>query len=175
MADTNHHAPLPVEGDGVQYSGIVWFLVILVGTVVFCQVLVWGLFRFMEYRVVASDVARVPLAAEPATPRIEGGRLLTGLEQPVSGGAVPKPGLLTTEPVVLQQFQSAEDAALRDYGWINEGAGVVRLPISRSKELVLERGLPARPAPPAAAPVAAPTAAPAEAAPRPAAAAPAAH
>ena len=44
--------PLPVEGDGVSYTGIVWFIVILVGTVVFCQVFVWGMFVFMESRVV---------------------------------------------------------------------------------------------------------------------------
>jgi hypothetical protein len=145
MADTNHHVP-PVEGDGVEYRGIVWFLVILIGTVVFCQVFVWGLFKVMEYRVVKSEVARAPLAAEPAKPRLEGGRLVTGLEAPASGGAVAKPGLLTTEPSVLKEFRRAEDEALHNYGWVNQGSGVVRLPIARAKELVLERGLPSRPA-----------------------------
>lgn len=172
MADTNHDAPLPVEGDGVEYSGIVWFLVILIGTVVFCQVFVWGLFKVMEYRVVQSEVARTPLAADPATPRLEGGRLITGLEVPVSGGAVAKPGLLTTEPSVLSEFRKAEDSALHTYGWVNEGAGVVRLPIDRAKELVLERGLPARPSAPAVpAPAATVESAPAPVAP----ARPAAH
>ena len=45
MADTNHHAhgsAIPVEGDGVSYSGIVWFVVILTVTTLFCQALVVG-------------------------------------------------------------------------------------------------------------------------------------
>lgn len=173
MADTKHTATAPVEGDGVHYSGIVWFIVILVGTVVFCQVLVWGLFRVMESRVVASDAARAPLAAEPARPRIEAGRVLTGHEAAAPATAGAKPGLLVNEPIVLGEYRKAEEAALTTYGWVNQGAGVVRLPIDRAKALVLERGLPARPG---AAPLAAP--APAETPAvrsTPATAAPAAH
>lgn len=160
MADTSSkhaHAAAPVEGDGVHYPGIVWFLVILVGTVVISQVFVWGMFELMESRVIQSEVARAPLAAAPADPRIAGGKLLTGTEAPVASTAVPKPGLLVNEPVVLSEYRQVEDAALATYGWVNQGAGVVRLPIDRAKALVLERGLPVRqPTPPAAAPAAAP-------------------
>lgn len=156
MADTKHHAPLPVEGDGVDYRAIVWFLVILTGTVVFCQLFVWGLFVFMDSRAVASDVSRSPVAAEPSKPVIDGGRLVTGLEVAPSGGAVPRPGLLLTEPTVLHEYRRSQDAMLQDYGWVNEGAQVVRLPIERAKDLVLERGLPSRPA--STAPQAAPSA-----------------
>jgi hypothetical protein len=163
MADTKHHAAPPVEGDGIEYSGIVWFLVILVGTVIFCQVLVWGLFELMEYRVVSSEVARSPLAAEPAQPRIEGGRLLVGTESAPAGGAIARPGLLTTEPEVLAEYRRTEDAALGTYGWVNQGAGIVRLPIERAKTLVLERGLPARVVPPTASAPAAPVTPPAAA------------
>ena len=48
MADTSHvHANPPVEGDGVSYRGIVWFVVILAVTTVFCQFTVWGMFKLM--------------------------------------------------------------------------------------------------------------------------------
>jgi hypothetical protein len=170
MADTKHSATAPVEGDGISYSGIVWFLVILVGTVVFCQVFVWGMFRVMESRVVASDAVRAPLAAEPAKPRLEGGRLLSGLEASAAPSTAAKPGLLVDEPAVLSEYRKVEDAALKTYGWINQGTGVVRLPIDRAKALVLERGLPTRPG--AAAPATAPVESAIPAAP---AAAPAAH
>jgi hypothetical protein len=33
---------------------------------------------------------------------------------------------------------------LTTYGWMDQNAGVVRLPIERAKELILERGLPVR-------------------------------
>lgn len=146
MADTNHATP-PVEGDGVDYKGIVWFLVILVGTVVFCQVFVWGLFVWTESRVVASDAARAPLAAAPAAPHIAGGRLVTGTEPAPVGGALPRPGLLVAEPTVLGAFRQAQDAEMTTYGWVNQGAGVIRLPIQRAKELALQRGFSVRGAP----------------------------
>lgn len=44
----------------------------------------------------------------------------------------------------LQTFREGEDAELSAYGWIDRTAGVVRIPIDRAMELVLQRGLPAR-------------------------------
>jgi hypothetical protein len=148
MADIKHVAP--VEGDGVDYRGIVWFLVILVGTVVFCQVLVWGLFVWTESRVVASDAVRSPLAAEQSQPAIERGRLTTGAGGSEAPAAAPRPGLLIDEPTVLAGVRTAENEELSTYGWENQGAGIVRLPISRAKEIALERGFAVRQTAPAA-------------------------
>jgi hypothetical protein len=150
MADTNHgHGTLPVEGDGVHYKGIGWFIVILVGTVAFCQLFVWGLYELTEARVVRSDIPRAPLAAAPAAPKIEDGRLVPGSE------AAPAPMLLVDEPAALKKVRTAEDEAMRTYGWVNQGAEIVRLPIGRAKELAIERGFPVRQAVEAA-PAAAP-------------------
>jgi hypothetical protein len=163
MADTNHShsSDIPVEGDGVSYSGIGWFLVVLIVTVVGCELFVVGLFKATEYyRLVRPEIVRAPMAAPPAQPTIEGGRLESGIE------AGPKPVLLVDEPTNLRAFRDAETKALHTYGWVNQGAGTVRLTIDRAKELVLERQLlaareaPAAPAKPApAAPAAAPAAA----------------
>jgi hypothetical protein len=132
MADTKHHhaAPSgPVEGDGVSYSGIVWFVVILTVVTVVCQLLMWGLFAYLDKRQDASDVARSPFAAP-------------------QGQLPPPPNLLTDEPVNLLQYQRSEDTALGTYGWIDKEAGTVRLPIDRAKELLLQQGLPVRAATP---------------------------
>ena len=76
MADTKHvHGAAPIEGDGVSYSGIVWFVVILTVTTVACQLIVWGAFELMEWRVDRGDAARAPLAAERARPAIDRGRV----------------------------------------------------------------------------------------------------
>ncbi len=51
------------------------------------------------------------------------------------------------QPNPAQQLASHrrwEDERLQGYGWIDRENGVVRIPISRALELVLERGLPAR-------------------------------
>lgn len=44
----------------------------------------------------------------------------------------------------LQTFRESEDTELNTYGWLDRTAGVVRIPIDRAMELVLQRGLPAR-------------------------------
>jgi hypothetical protein len=139
MAETKPLHAAPVEGDGVSYSGIVWFIVILAVTMVFCEVLVWGMFKFvlMPYRTVQSRVA--PLAEPHHRPEIKDGRLVTGL------AVAPTPGLNVTEPIVLKEFRDAEDASLQQYGWVDQGSQVVRLPIDRAKELLMARGLPVRP------------------------------
>ena len=138
MADTKQHhaAPaLPVEGDGISYSGIVWFVVILTVVTVVCMGLMWGLFAFLDKRHDASDIARSPLAAP-------------------QGQLPPAPTLLTDEPTNLLQYKKSEDTALSSYGWVDKEAGTVRLPIDRAKQLLLERGLPVRNATPPPAPTA---------------------
>jgi hypothetical protein len=160
MADTKHAPGVgPVEGDGVSYSGIVWFIVILTATTIACQLIVWAGFEFMEWRVARSDPARPPLAAERAQPAIEGGRIITSTPES------PQPALLVNEPTALSAYRAAEAASLSGYAWIDRNAGTVRIPIDRAKTLLLERGLPARPS--------ATPAAPAATAPAPAASAPA--
>ena len=130
----------PVEHDAVSFSGIRWFVVVLVGTLLFCQLFVWGLFEWTESRVARSGAARAVLADPPSQPVIEDGRLVSGSE------ASPSPALLVSEPTVLREFQARHHDAQTTYGWINQGAAIVRLPIERAKDLVLERGLPIRPA-----------------------------
>jgi hypothetical protein len=154
MADTSHlHAAPRVESDGISYGAIFWFLVVLTGTTLFCQALVWGMFAWMQHQVAATDPARAVLAAPPAAPSIADGRVESGTLEP------PPPSLLVSEPIVLRAFRQQEDQTLSTYGWIDKSAGIVRLPIERAKALVLERGLPARPA--AGAAPEAPTPAPA--------------
>lgn len=137
MADTKHaHAVAaaptgPTEGDGISYKGLVWFGVILAGTTLVCQIIVWGMFELFDKQTTRDDVARSPLAA-PA------------------GTLPPPPNLLTDEPGNLSQFRHTEEEILSTYGWVDKNGGVVRIPIARAKALLLERGLPVRGTAPAA-------------------------
>jgi hypothetical protein len=133
MADTKHpHVPalhqtpeLPVEGDGINYRGIVWFVVTLTIVTLVCQILVWALFVVFDKRAASTDTPRSALAAPQGT-------------------APPAPNLLTNEPGNLHSFREGEDKALSTYEWVDKDKGVVRIPIDRAKELLLERGLPVR-------------------------------
>jgi hypothetical protein len=137
MADTNH-AQAPIESDGISYRGIIWFLVILTATTLFCQALVWGMFEVMEHRVASSEAARAPLS------------------NPI-GHNPPAPNLLTNEPANLHEFHAKEDARLSTYGWAEPATQTAHIPVERAKDLVLQRGLPVRATAPAG-PVATPAA-----------------
>ena len=144
MADIKH-APAPaapVEGDGVNYGGIGWFIVVLVGTTLICQVLVWGLFEVMEWRSDKAEPQRAILAAPAGERSLSDGRVITG------AAAEPAVPLLVSEPDVLKAYRAAEDAQLKNYGWVDKGAQTVRLPIDRAKDLLIQRGLPTRAAVP---------------------------
>jgi hypothetical protein len=60
--------------------------------------------------------------------------------------AAPSPQLQAKPRQDLQEYCSDEEKKLDTYAWVDRGAGVVRLPIDRSMDLLLQRGLPTRPA-----------------------------
>jgi hypothetical protein len=59
-----------------------------------------------------------------------------------SVAAFPGPRLQVAPEVDLAAFRAREEAELDNYGWIDRKAGVVRLPIERAMDLIVERGLP---------------------------------
>jgi hypothetical protein len=71
--------------------------------------------------------------------------------------------LETNERVEIKDFRLKEEQTLNSYGWVDEKAGVVRIPIDRAMQLLAQRGLPTTPkagtVPPSAVSVAAQTAA----------------
>ena len=152
MADTSHHAAAPVEGDGVSYSGLIWFMVVIAVTTIVCQILMWALLKGFQYQAQLSPAETAPLAATVAA-----------AERPAPVGRVypemhsiglpngPQPRLLVNEPATLADLRKHEHELLTTYGWVDQNAGVVRLPIERAKDLLMERGLPVRGAQPAAA------------------------
>lgn len=141
MADTKHPgAASPVEGDGISYSGIVWFVVILTVVTLVCQILMWVLLRAFQQQTVAvvSPVASVVSERQAAEGRVYPEVRAIG---PAEG---PQPQLLVNEPANLAEFRKREQELLTTYGWIDRNAGVIRLPIERAKDLVLERGFAVR-------------------------------
>jgi hypothetical protein len=56
----------------------------------------------------------------------------------------PQPRLETDERREINAFREQEEEKLNSYGWVDQGAGVVRIPIDRAMQLVAQRGLPTR-------------------------------
>lgn len=60
----------------------------------------------------------------------------------------PEPRLQTTPVQDLARIREKEREALASYGWVDRKAGVVRLPIDRAIDLLVERGIPPAPSKP---------------------------
>ena len=102
-----------------------------------CAVIVWGLFDLMERQAAARDPKLSPLAM-PATNMSRPGSV-----SPTFGNA-RSPQLETDELADAADAARTEDKKLHGYGWVDEKAGVARVPIDQAKKLLVERGLPAR-------------------------------
>jgi hypothetical protein len=57
----------------------------------------------------------------------------------------PQPRLERNERVEINEFRLGEEQKLNSYGWVDEKAGVVRIPIERAMQLIAEHGLPTTP------------------------------
>ena len=44
----------------------------------------------------------------------------------------------------LKQYKATEDQILNSYGWVDQKAGVVRIPIDKAMDILLQRGFPVR-------------------------------
>lgn len=115
------------ERSDISVGGVVAFAVALttVCVVIFGTVRVLNLV-FARYRPQPA-AAEYPLAAESL-------RRLP-----------PEPRLQTDPRDDLMHLRDAEDRVLESYGWVDRDAGVVRIPIDQAMQLLVERGLPARP------------------------------
>jgi hypothetical protein len=141
MADIKHAGPELTESDGISYKALAWSMIILTIITLVCYGIIVGFFKFMESRAIAGDTPRAPLAAAPTQPAIQDGRVV--------GGPASVPSLLVREPLNLEKFRAEEEHLLSTYGWVDQNGGVVRLPIDRAKELLLQKGFTVRPGAPA--------------------------
>ncbi|HEU0275483.1 MAG TPA: hypothetical protein VFQ83_13245 [Candidatus Udaeobacter sp.] len=57
-------------------------------------------------------------------------------------GQFPKPRLQVNGAANLAALRAAEDADLRSCGWVDRNSGIVRIPIDRAMQLLIQRGLP---------------------------------
>ncbi|HKS97122.1 MAG TPA: hypothetical protein VJV74_13445 [Terriglobia bacterium] len=56
----------------------------------------------------------------------------------------PSPRLQVTPVADLDRYLAEQQHELTTYGWVDQKAGVVRIPIDRAMDLLLQKGLPVR-------------------------------
>ncbi len=101
----------------------------LILTTIASLLLMFGVFRYLEVR---ENAAQIPPAS---TTTLNPNRL------------PPEPNLLFNEheAVNREDIRAEEDKLLNGYSWADRAHGVVRIPIDRAMDLIVQRGLPARP------------------------------
>jgi len=125
------------ERQDLQASGILYFLLGLVVVTALCLVGLRGLYAFLDHREKALQPAVNPLVTNvPADIR----HIAPGYPQ----SAFPNPKLEEDERGQLNVIHLEEEKTLYSYGWVDEKAGTVRIPIDRAMDLLVERGLPVR-------------------------------
>jgi hypothetical protein len=147
MKPTSHHAPEEMHNDDtahehsdINIGALTWSMVVMFGTVIVTAGLMYALFIFLEGDAKARDPKLSPLTM-PATVMPK-----STTSSPFFGGA-PEPKLMTGEPAYLKEVRTELQDELHTAGWIDEKAGVARIPIDQAKALVLKDGLPVRPDP----------------------------
>ena len=140
--ETSKHEPASGHGSyerqDLQPSGIIYFLVALAVVTVLCIFALRGLYSYLENRETASQPAVNPLVTNVPKDTLH---IPRGYPQSV----FPSPKLEEDERGQLNQIRTNEETELNSYGWVDEKAGIVRIPIERAMDLIAERGLRVRP------------------------------
>ena len=131
------HAEEGYERQDLSAQSVFAFLISLVVGGVMVYFIVWGLYHFMDARQRARQPQLSPLVKQVETD--------TRIVSPDEIKKFPAPRLERNERIEIKDFRLKEEQTLNSYGWVDEKAGVVRIPIERAMELVAQRGLPTTP------------------------------
>jgi len=125
------------ETSDVDVRGILWFVVIFVVfaivTHVFLYFLYSGFQKHFRGDIQPKRTAISVPAQMPQTPRLQ-----PFPQKDQRGSAIPP--YASTPVVDMDELRASEDAALKNPGWVDKQKGIVRIPIDRAKEIVVQRG-----------------------------------
>jgi hypothetical protein len=122
MSET-HHDPVGHEQRDAHVRPLVLFLAVLALGCAGALVLMRWTFDLFERQAAERDEPGHPLAVDQTA---------------------PAPRLQADPPAAYALFAAEQRRLTTTYGWLDRDGGVVRLPVERALELVLEEGLPAR-------------------------------
>ena len=129
-----HHEHAEFEREDLSARSVFSFLIGLavMGVVVFgiLTFLVGGLERYNR----SHQPAQNPLVPKSAAETRE--------VSPTEVDKFPNPRLETDEVHELRGLREKEESSLNSYGWVDQNAGSVHIPIERAMQLTVQRGLP---------------------------------
>jgi cytoskeletal protein RodZ len=128
------------EESDVNVRGLIAFVVVFIIFAVVTHVGLWLLYRFYV-NIGKGATANAPLSAVAAPPNMSVPDLprLQPFPTKVSKDETNAP--YTNTPVTdMSDMAGAQNAKLNGYSWVDQGRGVVRIPIEEAKKLALSNG-----------------------------------
>jgi hypothetical protein len=146
--ETKVDASLGYEDSDVRVSGVVVFLTALGIFVAVTAVLCVGIGKVINHELAKADGPTTKWNHPVDVTKL--GNLASSPELQHQfaqlASRFPSPRLQTDDGYQeITDIHAKEDLLLENYSWVDEGKGIVRIPIDRAMELVAERGLPVAP------------------------------
>lgn len=111
------------QPDQVEIGTIVWFGVGLTLSVMAVFAVVWFLLMYFRGRDIRTAEEQSPLMA-------------------IQDGLFPAPRLQEHPPRNLAAYHLEMEKKTESFGWVDEKAGIARIPVERALEIAAEKGLP---------------------------------
>jgi hypothetical protein len=153
MTDETKHANTSGHGDyerrDISTAGVLYFLAALALSGIVIHFVVTGVFHELEKRSQEQQTTISPLVTNAPTdtrhlpPEYQTDAKSTDYEKYLQKN-FPAPQLETDERDQLNQIRLNEESVLSTYGYIDQSAGTVHIPIERAMDLIAQRGLPVR-------------------------------
>lgn len=149
MQPTEPNSQPQHETRDVNVRGVVMFCVTLAAAVLVVSVVLWGLVHVFSRQAERRQPEVSPVFSQ-ARARQDFPAPQLQPPPPLPGGTDNRYRPFITDTVDLQTMQQRERYLLNSYGWVDQNAGIVHIPIEQAIDMLIKQGLPARPAPPAA-------------------------
>jgi hypothetical protein len=139
------------NGHGVEFEhedlsprGLFAFMIGLAITGVAVYFIITGMYTYLDKYEKAQMTTASPLVKTDESGRIASRAVTTAdVEKAFKDNGAPM--LEDNEREQLHKFLLDQERQLNSYGWVDEKAGVARIPIEHAMELTAQRGLPVRP------------------------------
>jgi hypothetical protein len=141
MADDFHidgqNEEMDFEREDLGAKPILIFLLSLIIGCILVAIVLKGLYSVLDRYESHHQAAQSPLVQPTTTD--------TRNVEPGDIKKFPQPRLESDETTEINDFRMQEEETLNSYGWVDQQAGVARIPIDRAMALLAQRGLPTRP------------------------------
>jgi len=132
MNEERKHSQTEFERQDLRPQVVYAFLLSLAIMGILVYFVVWGLYHAIDAYQRRYQPPQNPLVA----PETDTRRVL-----PETLDRFPQPRLESNERLEINDFRLQEEQTLSSYGWVDQPAGIVRIPIDRAMELIAQRGL----------------------------------